>query len=169
MVDAFYKSAGIKLRTNMYSSGAVQIRFNLEGVRLVQLNLGLPNNKIEIFSIITHVFLVETNGAETEETQLGTLRTDRHSNSSKELTVPGNVISNTTCTWQTLDRLIGLKMCVDYQFPNVTKNPNASYFLLNGPTLFKVSVIKADPTAKTYLLEYKWVRTEVGHIFCCHF
>ncbi|KAL2717243.1 hypothetical protein V1478_012943 [Vespula squamosa] len=165
MVDAFYKSAGIKLRTNMYSSGAVQIRFNVEGVRLVQLNLGLPNHKMEIFSIITHVFLLEMNGAETEETQLGVLIADRQSNSSKELTVPGKIISNTTCTWQTLDRLIGLKMCVDYQFPNVTKNPNASYFLLNGPTLFKVSVIKADPTAKTYLLEYKWVRTEEQSVF----
>ncbi|KAI4492782.1 hypothetical protein M0804_002573 [Polistes exclamans] len=165
MVDAFYKNAGIKLRTNIYSSGAVQIRFNLDGIHLVQLNLGLPNNKIEIFSIITHVFLVETNGAESEETQLGILKTDRQSTSSKELMLPERVISNTTCTWQTLDRLIGLKMCVDYQFPNVTKDPNAPYFLLNGPTLFKVSVIKADPTAKSYLLEYKWVRTEKQSVF----
>ncbi|XP_015173164.1 PREDICTED: uncharacterized protein LOC107064693 [Polistes dominula] len=165
MVDAFYKNAGIKLRTNIYSSGAVQMHFNLDGMRLVQLNLGLPNNKIEIFSIITHVFWVETNGAESEETQLGILKTDRQSASSKELMLPERVISNTTCTWQTLDRLIGLKMCVDYQFPNVTNDPNAPYFLLNGPTLFKVSVIKADPTAKSYLLEYKWVRTEKQSVF----
>ncbi|KAI4503203.1 hypothetical protein M0802_001425 [Mischocyttarus mexicanus] len=165
MVDAFYKNAGIKLRTNIYSSGAVQIHFNLDGIRLVQLNLGLPNNKIEIFSIITHVFLVETNGAESEETQLGILKNDLQSTSSKELMLPGKVISNTTCTWQTLDRLFGLKMCVDYQFPNVTNDHNVPYFLLNGPTLLKVSVIKADPTAKSYLLQYKWVRTEKQSVF----
>ncbi|KAK2581438.1 hypothetical protein KPH14_005113 [Odynerus spinipes] len=165
VVDAFYKSAGIKLRSSMYSSGSVQVHFNVKGPRLVQLNLGLPNNKIEIFSIITHVFLVETNGAESDETQLGLLITDRNRKSSKELIAPGSIISNTTCSWQALDRLIGLKMCLDYQFANVTKNPNASYFLLNGPTLFKISVIKADPTAKSYLLEYKWERTEKQSVF----
>ncbi|XP_012280436.1 uncharacterized protein LOC105699757 [Orussus abietinus] len=157
MVDAFYKSAGIKLRSNIYSSGAVQVHLVVQGTRLVRLSLGLPNQKIEVFSILTDVLLVSHNGAETKEHGVGVLIASEGKRNLRQRI--GSVISNTTCSWHSLDRLIGLKLCTEYQFPNVTKNPNASYFILNGPTLFKISMIKADPTARSYLLEYKWEKT----------
>lgn len=161
-VDAFYKSAGLKLRTNLYSSGAVQIHLNLNDTRLVRLSLGLPNRKIEVLSLLSDVALINGNGAEIEEKPLGVLIAGQNQRNLRyPAVIPSNIISNTTCSWAALDRLIGLKMCLDYQFPNVTKNPNASYFILNGLTLFKVSLIKADPTAKNYVLEYKWNKTQV--------
>lgn len=153
-VDAFYKSAGLKLRSNVYSFGAVQIHLKVERARLIRLSLDLPNRSMEVISIRTDVLLVNTNGAETKEQLVGKLLTGEKSK--RDEVVPENIISNTTCTWSAVERLIGLKLCADYQFPNVTKNSNASCFVLNGPTLFKISVIKADPTAKNYLLEYKW-------------
>ncbi|XP_032670099.1 uncharacterized protein LOC116843644 isoform X1 [Odontomachus brunneus] len=165
-VDAFYKSAGLRLRTNLYSSGAVQIHLNLNGTRLVRVSLGLPSRKIELLSILSDVALIKGNGAEIEEKPLGVLVAGQNQ---KKLRYPTtmlqNIISNTTCTWTALDRLIGLKMCTDYQFSNVTKNPQAPYFILTGLTLFKVSLNKADPTAKNYVFEYSWNKTEKHSIF----
>ncbi|XP_076620317.1 apolipoprotein lipid transfer particle [Colletes latitarsis] len=161
-VDAFYKSAGIKLRSNVYTSGAVQVHLSVKGLRSIRLSLGLPNKKMEVFSIGTDVLLMKGNGAELEEKPLSILITGQNN---KKAIIPSNVISNTSCSWTALDRLVGLKMCVNYQLPNVTKNPDAPYFLLSGPTLFKISLIKADPTAKNYLLEYKWEKTEKQNIF----
>lgn len=161
-VDAFYKSAGLKLRTNVYSSGNVQLYVNVNGTRLVRVSLGLPNRKIEIFSLFSDVSLIKLNGAEVVEKPLGILLTAQNQKNSRHFAVvPKNVISNTTCTWAALDKLIGLKMCVDYQFTNATKMFNIPNFVLNGPTLFKVSLNKADPTAKNFVLEYKWNKTEV--------
>lgn len=161
-VDAFYKSAGLKLRSNLYSSGTVQIYLNVNDTRLVRVSLGLPNRKIEVLSLFSDVALIKGNGAELEEKPLGVLIAGKNQeNSQNPAIVPKNIISNTTCSWTALDRLIGLKMCTDYQFSNVTKDPNAPYFILNGITLFKVSLIKADPTAKNYVLEYKWNKTQV--------
>lgn len=159
IVDAYYKSAGLKLRSNVYSFGAVQLHLKIKGARLVRLGLDLPNRTMEVISIRTAVLLVSTNGAATTERLIGKIIAGEKSK--KKLTVPETIISNTTCSWPSLEKLVGLKVCADYQFPNVTKISNASYFVLNGPTLFKVSVIKADPTAKSYLLEYKWDVTPV--------
>lgn len=162
-VDAFYKTAGTKLRTNLYSSGAVQIHLEVKGVRSVKLSLGLPNKRTELFSIATDILLTRGNGAEHEEKPLGVLIAGQHSNDQRSLTrsLPGNVIANTSCTWAALDRLVGLKVCLDYQLSNVTKNPNAPYFILNGPTLLKIALIKADPTAKNYFFKYTWEKNKV--------
>lgn len=163
-VDAFYKSAGLRLRTNLYSSGAMQIHLNLNGTRLVRVSLGLPSRKIELLSLLSDVALIKGNGAEVEEKSLGMLVAGQKK--SRYSAAPfKNIISNTTCTWTALDRLIGLKMCTDYQFSNVTKDPDAPYFILNGLTLFKVSLIKADPTAKNYVFEYSWNTTEEHSTF----
>ncbi|XP_025074116.1 uncharacterized protein LOC105427375 [Pogonomyrmex barbatus] len=159
-VDAFYKSAGLKLQTNFYSSGSMQLHLNINDTRLVRVSLGLPNRKIEIFSLVSDVALIKTNGAVIEEKSLGVLVAGQNQEVSHLAVMPKNIISNTTCSWTALDRLIGLKMCTDYQFTNVTKDLNAPYFILNGLTLFKVSLIKADPTAKNYVLEYSWNKTQ---------
>lgn len=163
VVDAFYKTAGIKLRSNLYSSGAIQGHLNIKGMELISLNLGLPNDRIEVFSVLTDVLFISTNGAHGTEDPVGLIVAGKNPRDVKQIGSV-QVVSNRTCTWPALDRLVGLKLCVDYQFSNVTKDPNASYFLLNGPTLFKASLIKADPSAKTYLLEYKWRKSEVSNL-----
>ncbi|XP_053973970.1 uncharacterized protein LOC128873939 [Hylaeus volcanicus] len=164
-VDAFYKTAGIKLRSNVYTSGAVQIHLEVKGLRLVRLSLGLPNKKMEVFSIGTDIVLTKGNGAQVEERPLGVLIAGQNDKNAKQAIMRGDVISNTSCSWSALDKLVGLKMCVDYQLSNVTKKPDAPYFVLSGPMLFKIALIKADTTAKNYLLEYKWERTEKQNLF----
>ncbi|XP_058800590.1 uncharacterized protein LOC131669586 [Phymastichus coffea] len=157
VVDAFYKSAGLKLKSSMHSVGAVEADLQIKSLRLARLNWKIPSHRMEVFSLTTDVLLIRLNGAEYKEHPIGILL------QAKNVTTPKqhpSVIKNTTCSWSALDRLIGLKLCADYQFPNVTKDVNGSYFVLNGPTKFKLSLIKADPTANSYLLEYKWKRTE---------
>jgi hypothetical protein len=67
------------------------------------------------------------------------------------------------CSWQSLDQTLGLNFCADYQFPALHLN-SSSHFILNGPTKFSASLQKADPTAKKYLLEYKWDTTKVSAV-----
>jgi len=145
-VDGFYKSAGFKLRTNVYSSENLQLHLNLNNTRLARISLGLPNRKIDVLSLVSDVALIKGNGAQIEEESLGK---------------PKTVIANTSCSWPELHRLIGLKMCAEYQFTNMTGDSNAPYLVLNGLTYFKTSLLKADPTAKNYVLEYKWNKTQV--------
>ncbi|XP_046620371.1 uncharacterized protein LOC124305239 [Neodiprion virginianus] len=159
VIDAFYKSAGIKLKSNLYSSGAVQGHLIVKDMQLVSLNLGLPNEKIEVFSMLTDVTYLSTNGPQTDETPVGLIVSDQSTRELKKHNLI-QIVSNNTCSWAALDKIIGLKLCTTYQFSNVTKNPNAAYFVLNGPTLFKVSLMKTDKTIKSYLFEYKWQRSE---------
>nr|XP_012235380.1 PREDICTED: uncharacterized protein LOC105679739 [Linepithema humile] len=149
-VDAFYKSAGLKLRTNVYSSGNLQFHLNLNNTRLVRISLGLPNRKIEVLSLVSDVALIKGNGAEIEE---------------KTLEKPRTVITNTNCSWPELHTFIGLKMCAEYQLTNMTGDSNAPFLLLNGLTYFKTYLLKADPTAKNYVLEYKWNKTQEHSTF----
>lgn len=161
-VDAFYKSAGLKLRTNIYSSGTMQLHLNVNDTRLVRVSLGLPDRNVDVLSLLSDIAFIKVKGAEIEEKSLGILVADQNQKNSRHpIVIPKNIISNTTCSWAALNRLIGLKMCTDYQFTNVTKDTKAPYFILNGFTLFKISLLKDDPTAKNYVLEYNWNKTQV--------
>lgn len=68
-----------------------------------------------------------------------------------------NRIQQSICSWPSLNETIGLKLCVDYQFPNVVGVSNSPYFILAGPSKFHVS-LKKDATI--YLLEYKLHKNE---------
>lgn len=67
-----------------------------------------------------------------------------------------NLITKSICSWPAVDETVGLKLCGDYHFMNVTKINKAPYFILAGPTGFRLFLDKSDPTAKIYLFEYKW-------------
>lgn len=151
-VDAFYKSASMKLVSNVYSSSAVRVDLDIQGIRLVRLNLQVPNRKLQVFTIQSNILLVNGNGAEITENPALTYI---------QLPNKYKTIANSSCSWPVVEQLIGLKLCFDYQFPNVTDIANAPYFFLNGPTFLRTSIIKADPSAKSYLFEYTWNATPV--------
>lgn len=64
--------------------------------------------------------------------------------------------SNSLCSWPAVEKTLGLKLCADYHFINVTGVPSAPYSIMAGPAGFRISLQKVDPSAKTYLFEYKW-------------
>lgn len=75
-----------------------------------------------------------------------------------------NYVEQSICSWPAVDKTIGLKLCWDYKFPNVLKRDNSPHLMLAGPTMFHISLKKADPTAKIYLLEYRWDKTKNNSI-----
>lgn len=68
-------------------------------------------------------------------------------------------VQGSACTWPAVDKTLGLKLCADYHFANVTDIANVPHFIMAGPAGFRLSLQKSDPTAITYLLEYKWEET----------
>lgn len=48
-VDAYYATAGIKLRTNAYTSGAIEGRVKIRGKELISITFGIPRDTTEIF------------------------------------------------------------------------------------------------------------------------
>lgn len=70
--------------------------------------------------------------------------------------VPGQVVSKSICSWPSVDQTIGLKLCAEYNFLNITSVNNLPHFLIAGPTGFRWYINKSDPTANLYLFEYKW-------------
>ncbi|XP_069692884.1 uncharacterized protein Apoltp isoform X2 [Periplaneta americana] len=140
-VDAYYASTGIKLRTNMYSSSAVEGQLKVRGAKLVSVNFNLPKDKIEIINARSELIVMH---GDKEEFQAG---------------IKKGRIEQHVCSWQSLDRTLGLNFCGDYQFPECQLNAS-SECILKGPAKFAASVQKADPSAKKYLLEYRWDTTE---------
>lgn len=57
------------------------------------------------------------------------------------------------CSWEAVEQTVGLKLCAEYNFVNVTQNGPS--FLFAGPAGFRVFINKSDPTANIYLFEYK--------------
>lgn len=48
--DFFYGAAGIRVKSNLYSSSAVETKFKVRGTRLISLHVNLPQDRNEIFS-----------------------------------------------------------------------------------------------------------------------
>ncbi|XP_049847119.1 uncharacterized protein LOC126299332 [Schistocerca gregaria] len=141
-LDAYYGKTGIKLKTNLYSSSAVEGQLKVRGTKLVSLSFSLPKQKFEIIKAQSEL-LVMKHGAEEQQ---GGIEEDR--------------IQEKVCTWPSVDETLGLMVCADYQFPNTSFRTDVAAFILNGPTKFQIFLKKADPTAKKYLMEYKWDSSE---------
>lgn len=73
----------------------------------------------------------------------------------KQKGIPGTQVSNSICSLPSVEQTIGLAVCTDYHFSNVTRKKEAPYFILSGPSGLRIFVRKSDPTATLYSLEYK--------------
>lgn len=50
-VDAYYASAGIKLKTSLYTSSAIEGSIKIRGKKLVNIKFSLPKKTTEIFGV----------------------------------------------------------------------------------------------------------------------
>lgn len=149
------------MKTTVLSSTAIEVDLNIQCLNLIKLSWKLPNHKTEIFSLSSNVFITMENGAETREQPISSLISKQLSKKSEHIKSPLKTTCNTVCSEYFIDKLIGLDFCVDYQFPNFIENFSSSYFILNGLSRFNLYVVKADPTAEIYLMEYRWEKTKV--------
>ena len=70
-----------------------------------------------------------------------------------------------SCSWPSLDLTLGLNLCADLIYPNISMLNSSSQFVFSGPTKIALAMQKSDPTAKKYLLQYKWEDTTVSKKF----
>uniref|UniRef100_A0A1Y1LL77 Vitellogenin domain-containing protein n=1 Tax=Photinus pyralis TaxID=7054 RepID=A0A1Y1LL77_PHOPY len=134
-VDAFYASTAIKLKTNVYTSTAVEGNVKVRGTDVISATFSLPNEKSELFGAQSELIVVKGG---VEHQQSG---------------VEGSAVEKSTCSWPVFEKTLGLKLCAHYHYPNVTRIETAPYFPLAGPSGFGLSLQK---TAQSYILEYTW-------------
>ncbi|CAH2241543.1 jg25523 [Pararge aegeria aegeria] len=139
-------SSGIRLSSRLYTATSLAAKLSLRGLDEIKLDLSLPRDKQEIFAAKSELLILH---GDEELPQQG---------------INKNRIEQNTCSWTTFDKAIGIKVCAAYQFPNMTNLRDAPYFLLSGPAKYIVSLEKADPSAKTYALRYKWDRNETTNL-----
>ncbi|KAM3962221.1 LOW QUALITY PROTEIN: apolipoprotein lipid transfer particle [Aphomia sociella] len=139
-------SGGARVNARLYTATSVEARLALRGRQRVRLDLSLPADKQEIFAAKSELIILHGD---------------------KELQQQGlnqNRIEQNTCSWGTFDNAIGIKVCAAYQFPNMTNLHNAPYFLMSGPAKYILSLEKADPSAKTYTVQYNWDKNETTNV-----
>ncbi|KAL3290379.1 hypothetical protein HHI36_023721 [Cryptolaemus montrouzieri] len=138
-VTAFYAKTELKVKTSIYSSTAVESDLVIKGFKFAKVKISIPKQRSEIFNSRSEL-LVRNQGK--DEIQHGL----------KEFTFTRSI-----CSWPVIDKTLGLKTCIEYNFVNVTKMRNAPYFILAGTAGFRIFLEKLDPKAKDFILEYKWL------------
>jgi hypothetical protein len=137
-VDLFYATTDVKLKTNVYSNYAIETDLKINATNFMSINVKLPQDRNDIFSVRSQLI----GNIEGEDTILEGIN-DRYVNS--------------TCTWPAINDAIGLKVCIDYSFPDVS-NVNKTYpsMVLSGPAVFDINRDKTDLSAKLFSFEYQW-------------
>lgn len=139
-IDLFHASTDIKVKSNLYSNYAIESEVRLLGNTYATINFRLPQDRNDIFSIRSQL----TSLISGHETSLYGI-TNRYMNS--------------TCTWPSLDTMVGLKLCIDYSMPDVSdRTSKFPSLVLSGPVMFDIHLDKADLSAKVFNFEYKWHR-----------
>nr|XP_022900792.1 uncharacterized protein LOC111413892 [Onthophagus taurus] len=148
-VDAYYLDTGIKVKSSLYTASTVEANVAVRSTKHIKVSFGMPKQSADIIGAKSELIVMK-GGA--EEKQSG---------------IEKNRVSHSLCSWPV--EVIGLKLCARYDFANVTKMENAPNFILAGPSAFKLGIQKIDPTAKTYLMEYRHNtvgdKTDISFIF----
>lgn len=135
--DYFYGAAGIRVKSNLYSSSSFDTQLKVRGARLASVQFSLPQDRNDIFSARSEMLVLRH---DQDIVQKGIMK--RYSNS--------------TCTWPFIDRALGLKVCAEYSLPDVSNSTTQLPSLIfTGPINLNIHLDKADLTAKTFLFEYR--------------
>lgn len=136
--DYFYGTAGIRVKSNLYSSSSVDAKFKINGAKRASLQFSLPQDRNDIFSAKSEMLVLKYD---------------------KDITQAGikKRYTNSTCTWPFIDRAVGLQICSNYSLPDVN-NATTDYpsLLLSGPINLNIHLDKADATAKIFVFDYQW-------------
>lgn len=145
-IDLFHATTDIKVKSNIYSNYAIEMDIRMEGNKYASLKMKLPQDRNAIFSIHSEII----GNIEGQEKLLNGI-TYRYMNS--------------TCTWPSIDNMLGLKVCVDYSLPDVSDTDKVfPSLVLSGPIIFDIHLDKADLSAKIFNFEYQWNKgNELSH------
>jgi Domain of unknown function (DUF1943)/Domain of Unknown Function (DUF1081) len=137
-IDLFHASTDVKVKSNVYSNYAFEIDAKSKDKTYASLKMIIPQDRNDILSIRSQLIA----NIEGKETLLNGI-SERYKNSS--------------CTWPSIDDMLGLRICVDYSLPDVS-NHEKSYpsLVLSGPLVFDVHLDKSDLSAKLFNFDYRW-------------
>lgn len=139
-IDMFHATTDVRVKSNIYSNYAVESVLKLEKGEKLTMNMKLPQDRNDIFSVQTQLMSY----IDDADTILYGI-TNRYKNS--------------TCSWPSVNEKLGLKVCVDYLLPDVN-DASRGYpsLVLSGPINFDIHLDKADLSAKLYNFEYQWIK-----------
>lgn len=137
-IDLFHASTDVRVKSNIYSNYEIEADVKIEGNKYASLKVKLPKDRNDIFSVRSQL----KSNIEGKDLPLYGI-TDRYKNS--------------TCTWPSIDDMLGLKVCIDYSLPDVSDASKVyPSLVLSGPIVFDIHLDKADSSAKIFNFEYKW-------------
>lgn len=137
-IDLFHASTDVKVKSNVYSNYAIEADVKIDNNKYASVKVKLPQDRNDIFSIRSQLI----SNIEGQDMLFNGI-SDRYMNS--------------TCTWPSIDSMLGLKVCVDYSLPDVSDTSKVyPSLVLSGPIVFDIHLDKADLSAKIFNFEYQW-------------
>lgn len=141
-IDLFYASTDVKVKTNIFSNFAFEANANIKGGSYASLKVKLPQDRNDILSIRSQL-IASIKGK--EELLYG---------------IPDRWV-NSSCSSPSIEEMIGLKLCVDYSLPDLSKSEkNYPSLVLSGPVVFDIHLDKTDISAKIFNFDYSWIKNE---------
>ncbi|KAL8584622.1 hypothetical protein ACOMHN_002351 [Nucella lapillus] len=125
-VDGLLTGTGLKVTTSLLSSLALKGRVELDRGRTLNVQMDMPDDKMEILDLSTKFFIVH-NKAESEQKMITDNRREYE-----------------LCSGSVLSSMTGLEMCGKLQFPNASMQSEGPYYPLTGPSSLSLVLHKRD-------------------------
>ncbi|XP_018021013.1 uncharacterized protein LOC108677311 isoform X1 [Hyalella azteca] len=147
-IDGMAAVAGVEVAASLSSRSALSGRINANGMSSLNLDLNMPNEKVEFINVTSNLFLLHGSASASGET----LRVD------PEIIVADKKVETHDCTPYADE--IGATACWSVLFPNTSEVEGAPSFPLTGSAHLNVVAIKSDPSLGTYQVRYSFNNNE---------
>lgn len=141
-VNALFTKSGLKSVTRFHTNTKNELKFNMENSKIIELSIGLPDNKMEIIDISSELFVF-------------------HKNIPVLIDGINNIEQFDTCSGDRIPTKTGLQLCTKFVFNNVSTTINAPYFPLNGPFRYALLLDKTD-TFSNYYFKFQLMESAEG-------
>ncbi|XP_067678851.1 uncharacterized protein [Haliotis asinina] len=139
-VDAFVAKTGLKMVSSVHSSSSLKGRVELSRGQIFNLELDMPQDKMEIFNVKSSFFIVHDK-VEKEQRMIQENRKTRR-----------------VCSGDRLAKFTGVELCGEISFPNASMINDSPYFPFTGPVSFGLTLSKKD-THSGYKMVVKSIAT----------
>ncbi|KAF4523962.1 hypothetical protein B566_EDAN012435 [Ephemera danica] len=129
---------GIKFEAMMYTHTTLESRLKISFDGKFNFQSEMPNEKQTLIEITSERFIF--NGDKVS--RLPDLTPDRE--------------TYVECTGEFADKLFGVKICSEVSYPNASLVETSPYFPLSGDSHINITIVKTDPTFKTYDFSTSW-------------
>lgn len=141
-IDLFHASTDVRVKSNIYSNYAIEVEAKALGSSYASVKVKLPQDRNDILSIRSQL-IANIEGSE------------------KLLVGISDRYLNTSCSWPSIDEMLGLKLCIDYSLPDVSETEkNYPSLVLSGPIVFDMHLDKSDLSAKLFNFEYRSTKNQ---------